>query len=74
LQRRLSGERVGFGFLLNEVRRELAERYLAASHRIAAVASLTGYDRASSFTRWFGAEFGVSPARWRQTYSASWKG
>ena len=71
LQRRLAVEETDFGSLLNQVRRELAERYLAASHTVAAVASLTGYDRASSFTRWFGNEYRLSPGQWRRRHFAS---
>src|SRR3954467_9843365 len=53
LQRALAKEGRSFGGLLDDVRRELATRYLTASHNVADVAALTGYDRASSFTRWF---------------------
>jgi AraC-like DNA-binding protein len=52
--------------VLNEVRRELALRYLAGSaHNMTAIAQMTGYATPSSFTRWFSAEFGKSPAAWR---------
>jgi AraC-like DNA-binding protein len=66
LQRALARHGQSFGALLNEIRRELATRYLAASHPVGVVASLTGYASTSSFTRWFTAEFGVPPARWRR--------
>jgi AraC-like DNA-binding protein len=66
LQRQLERERRSFATLLNEVRRELALRYLANSaHSIGAVARMTGYATASSFSRWFAGEFGMSPAQWR---------
>jgi AraC-like DNA-binding protein len=65
LQRLLEREGASFGALLNQVRRELAQKYLAGSHPIGRVAVMTGYRRASSFTRWFTAEFGMSPAEWR---------
>ena len=68
LQRRLVAEGQSFGTLLNETRRELAVRYLANSNQsITSVAHLTGYSALSSFTRWFIAEFGMSPGRWRRT-------
>ena len=55
-----------FAAVLNEVRRELALRYLAGSaHNMSAIAEMTGYATPSSFTRWFAAEFGISPAAWR---------
>lgn len=66
LQRRLAAEDAEFSELLNAVRRELALRHLenpalALTH----VAGLLGYRQLSSFTRWFGAEFGMNPTRWR---------
>ncbi len=66
LQRLLRREGHSFGALLNEVRRALAENYLSASQHVTLVAHMTGYQRASSFTRWFGSEFGMSPVEWRQ--------
>ena len=66
LQRLLEREGCTFGDLLDEIRRELAQRYLAEPTRpIAAVAELIGYRTPSSFTRWFTAAFGRSPAAWR---------
>jgi AraC-like DNA-binding protein len=66
LQRALEREGRSFATLLNEVRRELALRYLSSSsHNVTAIAQMTGYAAASSFTRWFVSEFGMSPAAWR---------
>lgn len=66
LQRLLEKEGRTFAILLNEVRRELALRYLSSStHNVTAIAQMTGYASPSSFTRWFCAEFGVAPATWR---------
>lgn len=66
LQRQLEAEGQTFGAMLNAVRRELALRYLSSSaHSITAIAHMTGYSSPSSFTRWFAAEFGMSPAAWR---------
>ena len=66
LQRLLEREGCTFGEILNDIRRELAQRYLAEpSHPIATVAELVGYRTPSSFTRWFTAEFGQSPTTWR---------
>jgi AraC-like DNA-binding protein len=66
LQRLLEREGCTFGELLDEIRRELAQRHLAEPTRqVAAVAELVGYRTPSSFTRWFTAEFGLSPAAWR---------
>lgn len=66
LQRMLDKEGWSFAALLNDVRRELAQRYLAgAHHSIATIAHLAGYSHQSAFTRWFTAEFGTTPAAWR---------
>lgn len=66
LQRQLAREGSSFGALLNEVRCELAKTYLAASHQVSQVAYMSGYHSASSFTRWFNAQFGMSPMEWRK--------
>jgi len=66
LQRQLEREGRSFAVLLNEVRRELALRYLASpAHSVGSVARMTGYATPSSFSRWFVIEFGMSPAQWR---------
>ncbi len=67
LQRALIEEGTSFSELLDEVRRHLAVRCLSDSTQsITTVAHLTGYSSPSSFTRWFSAEFGTSPAMWRK--------
>lgn len=66
LQRQLEREGRTFATLLNEVRRELALRYLASpTHSVGSVARMTGYANPSSFSRWFLGEFGLSPGQWR---------
>jgi len=66
LQRQLARAPRTFATLLNEVRRELALRYLASpAHSVGSVAQMTGYATPSSFSRWFATEFGMSPAQWR---------
>jgi AraC-like DNA-binding protein len=66
LQRQLEREGRTFATLLNEVRRELALRYLSSpAHSVSSVAQMTGYATPSSFSRWFAAEFEMSPAQWR---------
>jgi AraC-like DNA-binding protein len=66
LQRTLVKEGKTFASLLNDVRRELALRYLSnPTQSISAIAQMVGYATPSSFTRWFCAEFGVAPAAWR---------
>lgn len=66
LQRLLEKEGATFAGLLNEIRRELAMRYLATSkHSVTDVGLMLGYSTLSSFSRWFTIEFGKSPAAWR---------
>lgn len=65
-RRRLERENRVFASLLNEVRRDLALRYLSNStHTITTISDLIGYTSISSFTRWFTGEFGMSPVTWR---------
>jgi len=67
LQRRLVDEGQSFSGLLNEVRRDLAVRYLtSSSHSVTDIAHLAGYSTPSSFIRWFVSEFGMSPTKWRR--------
>ena len=71
LQRSLEGEGRSFGTLLNEVRRDLAQQYLAnSSHTITTISDLTGYNTLSSFSRWFAGEFGLAPHTWRASQLA----
>ncbi|MBU1357894.1 MAG: AraC family transcriptional regulator [Gammaproteobacteria bacterium] len=66
LQRELGANALTFKALINEVRQELARRYLANTHHsLGEVAAMLGYSTHSAFTRWFGGEFGCSPDSWR---------
>jgi AraC-like DNA-binding protein len=72
MQRRLANEGAEFSELVNGVRRELTERYLAnASYSLTRIAEMLGYGQLSSFTRWFVSEFGVSPSLWRDRKNTS---
>lgn len=66
LQRRLQREEQTFAALLNDIRREHSLRHLSEAHPLSLVAQMVGYRGASSFTRWFSAEFGMPPAAWRK--------
>lgn len=67
LQRRLRDGDASFSDLVNEVRRDLVQRYMQnAGYSMSRIAGLLGYSVPSSFTRWFTAEFGATPANWRQ--------
>jgi AraC-like DNA-binding protein len=65
LQRSLEHEGATFARLLGEVRRELAQIYLAGSQSVTMVAEQLGYASPSAFSRWFADEFGASPQAWR---------
>ncbi|WP_296224259.1 AraC family transcriptional regulator [Ralstonia sp. UBA689] len=72
LQRQLESAGATFSELVEEVRHNLAIRYMAnPSYRIGRVAALLGYTRQASFTRWFVAHFGMTPRAWRGTQSQS---
>ena len=67
LQRELDARALTFKALLNEVRQELADRYVANTrHSLGEVAAMLGYTTHSAFTRWFGLQFGCSPEEWRR--------
>ncbi|RYF81589.1 MAG: AraC family transcriptional regulator [Comamonadaceae bacterium] len=66
LQRDLDALDLTFKQLINEVRQELARRYVANErYGLGEVAAMLGYSTHSAFTRWFGAQFGCSPDAWR---------
>ena len=68
LQRRLDDSGVSFSQVLNEVRSELARRYITHTHHsMGRVAEQLGYSNLSSFTRWFTAQFDCSPSRMRES-------
>lgn len=67
LQRQLEQDGQTFSALVNDVRRELAQRHLQDPRRpLAQVATLLGFSEPSAFSRWFATQFGKSPTRWRQ--------
>jgi AraC-like DNA-binding protein len=66
LQRRLEDTGSTFTELVDEARRHLALKYMENhAYSLGRIAELLGYSMPSSFTRWFTAQFGVAPARWR---------
>jgi AraC-like DNA-binding protein len=66
LQRSLDAEGLSFTALLDQVRHDLATRYLANRHYgMGQIAAMLGYGSHSAFTRWFGAQFGCAPQAWR---------
>jgi AraC-like DNA-binding protein len=66
LQRRLDEHAVSFSKLINDVRSELAQRYIVNKrYPLGRIAEQLGYANLSSFTRWFTAQFGVTPSAMR---------
>ncbi len=72
LQRRLQAEGLRFSQLVEQVRRELAERHLAdAMLDLTDIAFLLGYSEQSAFQRAFKRWTGVTPAQWRAARNTS---
>jgi AraC-like DNA-binding protein len=66
LQRKLGNEEKEFSEVLNDVRRELVFHHLENTHyTVQRVSMMLGYTVPTSFTRWFLAEFGITPQGWR---------
>ena len=71
LQRRLKAEKTSFQKVLQEVRAELAVRYLSdARLKALEVAMLLGYSNISSFTTAFKSWYNMPPAEYRQKFLA----
>ncbi|MGT2455175.1 AraC family transcriptional regulator [Cupriavidus basilensis] len=66
LQRHLEEAGTTFSNLVEEVRQELAIRYMSNErYSIGRVATLLGYTQQASFTQWFSRHFGMAPRAWR---------
>ena len=71
LQRRLKAEKTSFQKILNEVRAELAVKYLEdARLKSVEIAMLLGYSNLSSFTTAFKSWYKIPPAAYRQKFLA----
>jgi AraC-like DNA-binding protein len=69
LNRHLAAEGESVTTIINAVRAELAEEYLANSkRRLYEVAELLGFSSAGDFSRWFRCEFGKTPSEWAAQY------
>ena len=57
--------------LLDEVRRELASRYVAEGDRtFSEIGEVLGFSEISAFSRWFRKKFGASASAWRAKQNA----
>ncbi|MGA7815563.1 AraC family transcriptional regulator [Caballeronia sp.] len=72
LSRHLAAEGESVTTIINAVRVELAEEYLANSkRRLYDVAELLGFSSAGDFSRWFRGQFGKTPSDWTAQYRES---
>lgn len=70
MQRQLDESGETFTDIVNGVRRDLAQRYVAnPDYSLLRVSQLLGYGSAASFTRWFSAQFGEAPIAWRRRHA-----
>jgi AraC-like DNA-binding protein len=69
LNRHLAAEGESVTTIINAVRAELAEEFLANSKRkLYQVADLLGFSSAGDFSRWFRGQFGKTPSDWAAQY------
>jgi len=62
VQRRMADQGQSFSSVVNEIRVELATRYVTGSDRpLTEVATLLGFSAPSGFSRWYHTQFGCSP-------------
>lgn len=72
IHRRLAAEGKTYSDVVDEVRAEMATRYLGQSNRpVADVAELLGFSLSSAFAHWFGRRFGCSASAWREAHAAA---
>ena len=72
LNRHLAAEGESVTTIINAVRAELAEEYLANRKRkLYEVADLLGFSSAGDFSRWFRGQFGKTPSDWAARYRES---
>jgi len=69
MQRHLESAGCSFSDLVEEVRRDLAVRYMSnPGYPVGRVAALLGYMQQGSFTVWFTSRFGMTPRAWRTSH------
>jgi AraC-like DNA-binding protein len=69
MQRQLHAAGTSFSDQVEEVRRELAVRYMSnPTYPIGRVSALLGYAQQGSFTNWFVSRFSMTPRDWRASH------
>ncbi|OLL29046.1 AraC family transcriptional regulator [Burkholderia sp. SRS-W-2-2016] len=69
MQRQLSAAGTSFSDQVEQVRRELAVRYMSnPTYPIGRVSALLGYAQQGSFTNWFVSRFSMTPRDWRANH------
>jgi AraC-like DNA-binding protein len=72
LQRALAQDGKTFSGVLNGVRADLAERYLASGRcTVTELSQQLGFAAPSALSRWFRQQFGMSPSAWRDAATAA---
>ncbi|MGB3303285.1 AraC family transcriptional regulator [Gordonia sp. (in: high G+C Gram-positive bacteria)] len=67
VHRRLAKEGLTFSKVLDDMRAEFAERWVAGQrYSFTQVAEMLAFSTPSSFSRWFTQQFGMSPRTWRK--------
>ncbi len=67
VHRHLVASGATYSTLLDEVRGELAARYVAEGDRgLAEISEILGFSEISAFSRWFRRRFGAAPSVWRK--------
>lgn len=75
IQRRLTEQGQSFSALMNDIRKELAARYVfEGSRSLTDVAELLGFTAPSSFSRWYQMQFGCSAKESRAKAMAAQRG
>jgi AraC-like DNA-binding protein len=66
IHRHLRHEGTTFSSIVEDVRTEMARRYLGdPSRQLYLIAKMLGFSELSAFSRWFRSRYGCSPSQWR---------
>lgn len=66
LQRKLLGENTSYQIILDEVRKELAKKYLEENISLVEISFLLGFESQSAFNKFFRKHFGQKPMRYKE--------